>query len=190
MSRTVKNKDLRHRSFKGCWTCKKRRIQCDEVRPTCQKCSSRGITCEGYEIRLRWGAGIASRGKYSGAKEPVKDSMPPRSKRRWDMRGKGHHLTPSDGQGEPILVSEQLNKGEAVPEQQIPQLAVERATVNILNWPCEPDSLDQAAAINKHFEIPASLATLAQASAHIYADPTLDTLGQYSQNSGRRSIPA
>jgi hypothetical protein len=109
MSPVEKHKDtphVRHRSFKGCWTCKKKRVQCDEVRPSCQRCNLRGITCEGYEIRLRWGAGIASRGKYSGAEKPVKESIPPRSKRRWDMRGKREESEEGDRQGQPMLVAQ------------------------------------------------------------------------------------
>lgn len=29
------------------------------------------MPCEGYEVRLRWGAGIASRGHFAGAEKPV-----------------------------------------------------------------------------------------------------------------------
>ncbi|KGO68399.1 hypothetical protein PITC_070240 [Penicillium italicum] len=113
MPSTDKQKDLshRHRSFKGCWTCKKRRVQCDEMRPACRKCSDRGLTCEGYEIRLRWGAGIASRGKFSGAEKPVKESITPRAKRRWDMRDKGDRYSSGDGDGQPVLVSQPLVEG-------------------------------------------------------------------------------
>ncbi|KAJ6123742.1 hypothetical protein N7471_011059 [Penicillium samsonianum] len=183
MPPTEKQKDIshRHRSFKGCWTCKKRRIQCDEMRPACQKCSARGLTCEGYEIRLRWGAGIASRGKYSGAEKPVKESIPPRSKRRWDMRDKGDRSSLGDGDGQPVLVSQSPTK-----EDREPQLVAERATVNILNSSWEPGS-PRSSAINKHFEIPASLATLA-ATAVYGRNP--DISGQYAQNAGRRSILA
>lgn len=115
MPPTEKQKDIshRHRSFKGCWSCKKRRIQCDEARPACQKCCSRGLICGGYEIRLRWGAGIASRGKYSGADKPVRESIPPRSKRRWSMRDKGDGSPSGDGDGQPALVSQPLIKGIA-----------------------------------------------------------------------------
>lgn len=94
----------RHRSHRGCWTCKKKRIQCDEGRPGCQRCIERGITCEGYEIRLRWGAGIASRGRYNGAEKPVKEFIPPPSKRRWDLRGKGENGVEGDRQGQPDLL--------------------------------------------------------------------------------------
>ena len=155
MSPTEKQKDLshRHRSFKGCWTCKKRRIQCDELRPTCQKCNDRGLTCEGYEIRLRWGTGIASRGKYSGAEKPVKESTPPRSKRRCDMRVKEDKYSLGDGNDQPDLVSQTATiKGIAngskpfvvlnshVRLDQDRQSVAERATVNILNSPWEPGS--------------------------------------------------
>jgi hypothetical protein len=33
----------------GCITCKKRRIKCDERRPTCEKCARSKITCLGYD---------------------------------------------------------------------------------------------------------------------------------------------
>ncbi|KAK8136106.1 hypothetical protein PG984_004046 [Apiospora sp. TS-2023a] len=37
-------KPPRSKKFTGCWTCKRRRVKCDELR----------VTCEGYEIRLTW----------------------------------------------------------------------------------------------------------------------------------------
>ncbi|KAE8382454.1 hypothetical protein BDV26DRAFT_288490 [Aspergillus bertholletiae] len=76
----------RHRSRDGCWTCKRIRRKCDRTRPTCSACSNRGVPCEGYEIRLRWGSGIASRGRFTGAEEPVESSIPPRVRgRRRDL---------------------------------------------------------------------------------------------------------
>ncbi|OHE93649.1 hypothetical protein CORC01_11052 [Colletotrichum orchidophilum] len=33
----------------GCVTCKRRRIKCDETKPSCQNCLKRRVTCEGYE---------------------------------------------------------------------------------------------------------------------------------------------
>lgn len=94
----------RHRSHKGCWTCKRKRIQCDEIRPGCRRCTERGLNCEGYEIRLRWGAGIASRGRFSGADKPIKESIPPPSRRRWDLRAKGEPRYSNDQQGQPVLL--------------------------------------------------------------------------------------
>ncbi|THC97169.1 hypothetical protein EYZ11_003334 [Aspergillus tanneri] len=50
---------MHHRSHDGCWTCKARHRKCDR-----------------YEVRLRWGTGIASRGRFTGAKVPVVTSIP------------------------------------------------------------------------------------------------------------------
>ncbi|KAJ5338230.1 hypothetical protein N7452_004958 [Penicillium brevicompactum] len=70
------------RSHTGCWTCKRRRRRCDNGRPACQNCRERRVDCEGYEVRLKWGAGIASRGRFTGADKPIQDSVPPRQKGR------------------------------------------------------------------------------------------------------------
>ncbi|KAL5355112.1 hypothetical protein BJX96DRAFT_2026 [Aspergillus floccosus] len=72
----------RQRSHDGCWTCKAKRRKCDRMRPACLACNQRGIACEGYEVRLRWGSGIASRGRYTGAEEPVDAAIPFREKGR------------------------------------------------------------------------------------------------------------
>ncbi|KAI0384426.1 hypothetical protein F5Y04DRAFT_229293 [Hypomontagnella monticulosa] len=39
------------RSRSGCWTCRIRRVKCDEARPICKRCSSTGRTCDGYELQ-------------------------------------------------------------------------------------------------------------------------------------------
>ncbi|KAH7142818.1 fungal-specific transcription factor domain-containing protein [Dactylonectria estremocensis] len=41
-------------SFKGCWTCKARKIKCDERPITCHNCEKKGIVCGGYDVRLQW----------------------------------------------------------------------------------------------------------------------------------------
>lgn len=33
----------------GCVTCKIRHVKCDELKPSCQRCMTAGITCEGYK---------------------------------------------------------------------------------------------------------------------------------------------
>ncbi|EXJ81981.1 hypothetical protein A1O1_08048 [Capronia coronata CBS 617.96] len=38
----------RRRSGTGCFTCKIRRVKCDESRPSCNRCSSTGRKCDGY----------------------------------------------------------------------------------------------------------------------------------------------
>ncbi|KAF5671086.1 ARG81-like transcription factor, partial [Fusarium denticulatum] len=44
----------RPKSFAGCWTCRARKVKCDETRPRCVQCSLKQLCCEGYEVRLRW----------------------------------------------------------------------------------------------------------------------------------------
>lgn len=40
---------------KQCWECMKRRLVCDFTRPSCKKCSKRGIECPGYGRKpLKW----------------------------------------------------------------------------------------------------------------------------------------
>ncbi|OGM39376.1 hypothetical protein ABOM_011854 [Aspergillus bombycis] len=44
----------RSKTFTGCWTCRSRRVKCDEQRPDCQRCRRSGRTCQGYGVRLGW----------------------------------------------------------------------------------------------------------------------------------------
>ena len=41
-----------------CWECRRRCLVCDFTRPSCEKCSTSGIVCPGYNdvkpLRLRW----------------------------------------------------------------------------------------------------------------------------------------
>jgi len=76
----------RTRTRDGCWTCKTRRQKCDNARPTCQNCLSSGRECGGFEVRLRWGTGIASRGKFSGAEKPAQECVRAPAGRRRDQK--------------------------------------------------------------------------------------------------------
>lgn len=50
-----------------CWTCKRRRLKCDNHLPSCRKCKNAGRKCLGYDARpLVWNKGVASRGKMMG----------------------------------------------------------------------------------------------------------------------------
>lgn len=44
----------RTKSFRGCFTCRRRKIACDQMRPVCGNCRRSGYVCDGYEIKLRW----------------------------------------------------------------------------------------------------------------------------------------
>lgn len=43
-----KRKKVHTRSRGGCVTCKKRKLKCDEGKPTCQRCHIEGRECAGY----------------------------------------------------------------------------------------------------------------------------------------------
>jgi hypothetical protein len=38
----------------GCMTCKKKRLKCDETKPTCMQCGKRNVECEGYKKDYKW----------------------------------------------------------------------------------------------------------------------------------------
>lgn len=38
----------------GCMTCKKKRLKCDETKPTCVQCEKRNVECEGYKKDYKW----------------------------------------------------------------------------------------------------------------------------------------
>ncbi|ORX93374.1 hypothetical protein BCR34DRAFT_608573 [Clohesyomyces aquaticus] len=39
---------------KGCQTCRKRKVKCDETKPICQRCTKAGYNCLGYERERIW----------------------------------------------------------------------------------------------------------------------------------------
>ncbi|CAI6089440.1 unnamed protein product [Clonostachys chloroleuca] len=53
---------------KGCYECSQRRVSCDRTAPQCNKCRSKGLTCSGSDvgIRYRFTQGVSTRGKWRG----------------------------------------------------------------------------------------------------------------------------
>ncbi|ETN40015.1 uncharacterized protein HMPREF1541_04290 [Cyphellophora europaea CBS 101466] len=47
-------KPKQSKSRNGCMTCKKKRLKCDETKPTCQQCAKRNVECEGYKKDYKW----------------------------------------------------------------------------------------------------------------------------------------
>ncbi|KAL3451365.1 fungal-specific transcription factor domain-containing protein [Aspergillus insuetus] len=41
------------KTFAGCWTCRRRKVKCDNLRPRCRRCGE-GNRCEGYNVDLYW----------------------------------------------------------------------------------------------------------------------------------------
>ncbi|KAH8800383.1 hypothetical protein F5884DRAFT_810157 [Xylogone sp. PMI_703] len=50
----------------GCLTCIRRRVKCDEVRPSCSQCRVKGRQCEGYERRRKF----VSHSGFKASNEP------------------------------------------------------------------------------------------------------------------------
>lgn len=50
----VKKERSRRRTFTGCWTCRSRKVKCDEKKPICLACLRMGLACAGYEPKLVW----------------------------------------------------------------------------------------------------------------------------------------
>ncbi|OTA56769.1 hypothetical protein K449DRAFT_468066 [Hypoxylon sp. EC38] len=48
---TSNRKKRGSRSRTGCWTCRIRKVKCDEARPICQRCFATGRRCDGYELQ-------------------------------------------------------------------------------------------------------------------------------------------
>ncbi|KAH7157312.1 fungal-specific transcription factor domain-containing protein [Dactylonectria estremocensis] len=42
------------KTFTGCWTCRGRKVKCDEERPGCRQCRQKNLACQGYGVRLHW----------------------------------------------------------------------------------------------------------------------------------------
>lgn len=59
-----------------CFTCAKRNVKCDRLRPYCSQCLEVGNECSGYKTQLTWGVGVASRGKLRGLSLPIAKAPP------------------------------------------------------------------------------------------------------------------
>ncbi|KAJ5777596.1 hypothetical protein N7520_000842 [Penicillium odoratum] len=51
---SVKTPKPRTKTFTGCWTCRARRVKCDDEQPHCRRCRRSGWQCQGYGMRLGW----------------------------------------------------------------------------------------------------------------------------------------
>ncbi|RFN54418.1 transcription factor [Fusarium flagelliforme] len=52
--RPAAKKKVAIRSRSGCLTCRNKHLKCDEAKPDCNVCISRGVECGGYQRGLRW----------------------------------------------------------------------------------------------------------------------------------------
>ncbi|KAJ8115110.1 hypothetical protein OPT61_g3168 [Boeremia exigua] len=54
IGRTARKKKPRSLTYTGCWTCRQRRVKCDERPISCENCERAKRVCGGYDIRLVW----------------------------------------------------------------------------------------------------------------------------------------
>ncbi|KAI1844464.1 hypothetical protein JX266_009351 [Neoarthrinium moseri] len=90
------SKRQRKKTFTGCWTCRSRRVKCDEQTPCCQRCRLFGVDCEGYGIRLTWLVGDGDDQGHLDTDENMTDVSTPRPKRNMRTFDRPElYLTPS-----------------------------------------------------------------------------------------------
>lgn len=83
---------------KGCYTCRRRRIICDNGQPTCRKCRDAGKECLGYQKPLVWvKGGVASRGKMMG--RSFDEVNQPGTEPEHDQRPAESHDIPASNSG-------------------------------------------------------------------------------------------
>lgn len=64
----------RTKTFTGCWTCRDRRVKCDEEYPHCGRCQRSGWVCKGYGLRLGWSQAPGSRSHRRQLRAPLSDA--------------------------------------------------------------------------------------------------------------------
>lgn len=82
----------RTKTFTGCWTCRARKIKCDEGRPHCKQCRDKCINCEGYGTRLQW---LAPETLNKAVPRSEIPSPPRHSLRRHIPASKTHSVSPA-----------------------------------------------------------------------------------------------
>ncbi|KAH1914330.1 hypothetical protein KXV48_009654, partial [Aspergillus fumigatus] len=85
----------RTKTFTGCWTCRARKIKCDEGKPSCRQCYERNLSCEGYSARLQWLTPVTGRqglhsqclpeGSMNQSLRRLLPAEPPQSTLDWDQ---------------------------------------------------------------------------------------------------------
>lgn len=118
----------RKRTRDGCWTCKLRHQKCDGARPRCANCQQIGRECGGFEVRLQWGNGVASRGRLAGASLPLQAEAgarrPVRRGRQRDLQKDAQSSTQAVGAQRPPRVTNLQNvlDTEAITGSQTPMV--------------------------------------------------------------------
>ncbi|KAI3535806.1 hypothetical protein CSPX01_11144 [Colletotrichum filicis] len=125
------------RTRSGCLNCKRRHRKCDEGRPECLQCIGQGVECEGYQTVLRWGSGIASRGRFAGALVPVEIEAPPPAKRKKKSKldEKAREIDSLAGEGSSRTLKQLNPNAVAVPSTALTAAAGFGAAPPETTWP-------------------------------------------------------
>lgn len=78
----------------SCWQCKDQRVLCKLEKPTCSQCQKVGRQCQYGSVRLRWGNGVASRGRNAGRNAPLAKGPKPVMPDQWQIAYFAHELLP------------------------------------------------------------------------------------------------
>ncbi|CAG8233277.1 unnamed protein product [Penicillium nalgiovense] len=73
-SNNAKVTKQRTKTFTGCWTCRDRRVKCDEEHPHCRRCQRNGWVCKGYGLRLGWSQTPGGRSHRRQLRSPLPDA--------------------------------------------------------------------------------------------------------------------
>lgn len=101
----------------SCWTCRNRRVQCDQSGTPCAKCAKAGVEC--FDKRpLRWVKGVAIRGKMQG----------------YSYEGKSHSSLKGNGITKNTRSNQELQAGALVKSSagsHLPPTLQDPATLNL-----------------------------------------------------------
>lgn len=92
---------LSQRSRAGCKTCRKRRIRCDQRKPSCLICESNGRDCGGYELLVKLQSGHRGRQTHVQMRSKIKKvllpipPLTPDDSSQHDMFSVEHNMVPS-----------------------------------------------------------------------------------------------
>jgi hypothetical protein len=93
-------KEIKRRTKTGCMTCRRRRIKCDETRPSCQNCRKSKRDCQGYEHVVR--------------QNPTTPGQPPSMALHHHHRGPQQASTPLISPNSPDAVGDPFNNQHSV----------------------------------------------------------------------------
>lgn len=82
MTTQVSRSKKRTKTFTGCWTCRERKVKCDETDPFCLQCRRKGVSCKGYDTRLQWLTPIVPDASGLNVGFDEDERVPPSSLRR------------------------------------------------------------------------------------------------------------